>query len=162
MRKLFCAFCVFFTSVCISSSASFRTGAKVFVCVKSVDLKDGEDVFSKSVGTVSYGETLTVVEGNKKKTKVSLPSNPNISGWVSNGSITTKKISKSKGGMASTSSEEMILAGKGFSEEAEKAFKSSDSSLNYDAVDEVEEIAVSEKELSSFISEGHLKEGSAK
>ena len=71
-------------------------------------------------------------------------------------------ISKSKGGMASTSSEEMILAGKGFSEEAEKAFKSSDSSLNYDAVDEVEKIAVSEKELSSFISEGHLKEGSAK
>lgn len=162
MRKVFCVFCVFFASVCMICAAAHKAGAKVFVCVKAAELKDGEDFFSKTVGTVAYGDNLTVIEGNQKKTKVKLISNPEISGWIPNGSITSKKVSKSKGGMASTSSNEMVLAGKGFSEEAEKAFKSSNKELNYDAVDEVEKIAVTEEELSSFITEGHLKEDSAK
>ena len=57
------------------------------------------------------------------------------------------------------SSNELALAGKGFSEEAEKAFKSSNGNLNYAEVDKIEEITVSDSELSAFISEGHLKGG---
>ena len=45
------------------------------------------------------------------------------------------------------------------SAEAEKAFKNSNGKLNYEEVDNVEKITVSESELSSFITEGHLKGG---
>ncbi len=159
MKKLICivlALAFFATAV---FAASFKNGATVYVSVKSADLKSGTNFFAKTIGKVSYGDSLVVLESNSKKTKVRLSTNSSVSGWIASGSLTTKKIAKSKNNLSNASSNELALAGKGFSAEAEKAFKNSNGKLNYDEVDKIEKITVSESELSSFISEGHLNGG---
>ncbi|WP_407425319.1 hypothetical protein [Treponema sp.] len=138
--------------------ASFKKGENVYVSVKSSALKSGTGFFAKTIGKVEYGDKLIVIEGNSKKTKVSPVNNQNVAGWIANGSLTAKKIAKS-GSSVNASSNELALAGKGFSEEAEKAFKSENKNLNYDEVDKIEKITVSEKELLNFVSEGHLNGG---
>ncbi|MBQ4378952.1 MAG: hypothetical protein II821_07140 [Treponema sp.] len=159
MKKIVCFLGAFAVCAGLVFAASFKNGAKVYVSVKSAVLKDGTGLFAKSVGKVSYGDNLIVVESGSKKTKVRLSSNSSLAGWIPNGSLTTKKISKSGGSSVNASSNELALAGKGFSAEAEKAFKSSNGNLDYAKVDEIEKITVSENELSEFITEGHLRGG---
>ena len=158
-KKIFFLFISIILCSGVCFSASFKSGAKVQVSVKSASLKSGLGFFSKSVGKVSYGDSLIVIESNSKKSKVRLSSNSSVSGWIPNGSLTTKKITKTGSSSVNASSNELALAGKGFSEEAEKAFKSSNGNLNYAQVDQIEKITVSESELSAFITEGHLKGG---
>lgn len=159
MKKLICLFSAFALCASLVFAASFKTNATVYVSVKSTALKSGTGFFSKKIGTVSYGDQVIVLESTSSKSKVRLASNASVSGWISNGSLTTKKIAKSGSSSVNASSNELALAGKGFSEEAEKAFKSSNGNLNYAEVDKIEEITVSDSELSAFISEGHLKGG---
>ena len=159
MKKNICLFSVLVLCAGCVFAASFKSGAKVYVSVKSASLKSGTGFFAKSVANVSYGDNLIIIESNSKKSKVKLSSNASVSGWIPNGSLTTKKITKSGASSVNASSNELALAGKGFSAEAEKAFKSSNGNLNYTEVDNVEKITVSESELSAFISEGHLKGG---
>ena len=103
----------------------------------------------------------SLLESDSKNSKVQLVSDSSVCGWISNGSLTSKKIVKTSGGTGSTSSDELALAGKGFSAEAEKAFKDSGNAAaaNYSKVDEIEKITVSKSELSDFISDGHLNGG---
>lgn len=156
MKKLICLFSAFALCASLVFAASFKSGATVYVSVKSAALKSGTGFFAKKTGTVSYGDNLIVVESNSKKSRVQSAS---ITGWIPNGSLTSKKITKSGASSVNASSNELALAGKGFSAEAEKAFKSSNAKLNYDEVDRIEKITVSDTELSAFISEGHLKGG---
>lgn len=137
--------------------ASFGTGKTVYVSVKSANLKSGTSFFSKNVGSVSYGASATVVQSNSKKTKIRLSSG--TSGWIANGSLTSKKIVASSSGASRISSSEIANAGKGFSAEAENAFKSLNKNLDYADVDAMEKITVSDSELQKFITEGHLNGG---
>ena len=159
MKKLICLFSAFALCASLVFAASFKSGATVYVSVKSAALKSETGFFAKKTGTVSYGDNLIVVESNSKKSRVCLSTNASVMGWIPNGSLTSKKIAKSGNSSVNASSNELALAGKGFSEEAEKAFKNSNGNLNYDEVDRIEKITVSDSELSAFISEGHLKEG---
>ena len=72
--------------------------------------------------------------------------------------VAKKKI-VAKGNNVTASTEELALAGKGFSEEAENAYKASNANLDFDAVDAIEAIVVSEADMKDFISEGHLAGG---
>ena len=159
MKKFLCILFALAFFAGAGFASSFKTNATVYVSVKSTSLKSGAGFFSKKSGTVSYGDQMTVLESNSKKSRVRLSSNPSVSGWISNGNLTSKKITKSSSSSVNASSNELALAGKGFSEEAEKAFKSSNGNLNYAEVDEIEKNTVSDSELSAFISEGHLKGG---
>lgn len=159
MKKFFCLLSALVFCAGAVFAASFKAGAKLYVSVKSTELRSDAGLFAKTVGAVSYGDNVVVIESGSKKTKVHLASDSSVAGWISNGSLTNKKITKTGGGTVNASSNELALAGKGFSAEAEKAFRSSNGKLNYDEVDKIEKITVSEPELSSFISEGHLKGG---
>lgn len=140
------------------SAASFKKGSNVYVNVKTAQVKNGTGLFAKEVASVSYGQNLVVVQTSGKKTQVSIPS-ANITGWISTGSLTSKKISGTSGSYVAASQSELALAGKGFSAEAEKAFKTSNANLDYSDVDEIEKITVSNSELEQFIIEGKLAGG---
>lgn len=161
MKRICSAFFIICMVFSISFAASFKKNAKVYVSVKQATLKSDTGFFSKQTGSVSYGDVLTILESDSKNSKVQLVSDSSVCGWISNGSLTSKKIVKTSGGTGSTSSDELALAGKGFSAEAEKAFKDSGNAAaaNYSKVDEIEKITVSKSELSDFISDGHLNGG---
>ena len=140
-------------------SASFKSGSKVYISVKSAEIKADKSFFSKTCGNADYGNQFTVIESNEKMTKITANDGSELSGWVSNGSLTSKKIASTGNSKVNASSDELALAGKGFSAEAEKAFKTENAQLNYNAVDKMEKISVSNSELSNFITEGHLNGG---
>lgn len=156
MKKHLATAFIFF-AVFSAFCASFGTGKTVYVSVKSATVKNGTSFFSKNAGNVFYGDSGTIIESNSKKSKVKFASG--VSGWISNGSLTSKKIVASSNGASRVSSSELANAGKGFSAEAENAFKSGNKELDYENVDKMEKIAVSEPEIESFIAEGHLTGG---
>jgi hypothetical protein len=73
--------------------------------------------------------------------------------------LTAKRITVA-GASSSASSNEIALAGKGFSQEVENAYRA-EGKLNYTGVDRTETQGVSEQELQSFLAEGHLSMGGA-
>jgi hypothetical protein len=82
-----------------------------------------------------------------------------LTGWVSTSNLTGKRINPSGTG-TSASAKEVALAGKGFSEEVENAYKA-ETQLNYTGVNAVEAITVAERDLYNFLVEGHLAMGNS-
>lgn len=157
MKKFVPLICCLLTISAAAFSASFKKGSKVYVTVKTGSLKESQAMFAQDVAQVSYGDTLKVVESNSKKTLVTIPSKK-ISGWISNGSLSSKKIVAS--GSASTYTDsELALAGKGFSAQSELAFVNSGITLDFVSIDSIEQITVDASELEEFITEGQLKGG---
>lgn len=149
MKKYFAVLIALFTiSFAFAAETIYEPGQIVYVSVKSAKL-------GKAV--VEYGDVLVVDEMAGKKVLAHLKDDENVYGFISIGSVTKKKIIKNAGGSnIRTSSDELSLAGKGFSENAENAFKSENPELNFELVDEIEKIEVSQEDLDDFIQEGDL------
>ena len=60
------------------------------------------------------------------------------------------------GGVKQTSSDEVALAGKGFTPEVEASYRQQNPNMNYAAVDQVESFKVAPAKLQAFIKEGGL------
>ncbi|HBB43761.1 MAG TPA: hypothetical protein DEO40_07045 [Treponema sp.] len=140
------------------AATTFKSGDTVYVSAKSTSLKSGTGFMSKTVGTVNYGDALTVISVSKKKVEVKSQRNSSLKGWIPIGSITKRKI-VSSGAKSAVSSQELALAGKGFTEEAENAYKASSPNLDFKAVDAIEKIRIDEETVQAFIREGHLTGG---
>jgi hypothetical protein len=61
-------------------------------------------------------------------------------------------------GGSGVSASEVALAGKGFNEEVENAYKAG-GKLNYADVDKTEAIRVTDEDLEKFVTDGRLKAG---
>jgi uncharacterized protein YgiM (DUF1202 family) len=132
-------------------------GGTLYVAVKTVTLKESTGSFSANKGTLNYGEKVTVVKVDGKFTQIKSAKNPSVTGWTASSNLSVKQV---VAGTASTASaKEVALAGKGFSQEVEKTYKSQKKNLNYADVDKVESVTVSENELKKFLEEGRLKMG---
>lgn len=139
-------------------AAQYKKGQTLYVSTKTVTLKDGSGNFAGNKGTLEFGDQVKVLEVSGTKVHVQLTSNTSKSGWVAEGSLTKKKITKTaSGGKVTASSKELALAGKGFSEESEGIYRASHSNLDFKTVDYMETIVVSDSELKNFLTEGHLK-----
>jgi uncharacterized protein YgiM (DUF1202 family) len=138
--------------------AQMSRGGTVYVNVKSLQLKTGTGFFAgKSGSPLVYGDQVAVVQVNGKWAEVRYSGRTTFTGWTNSSNLTTKRVVAS-GGTGGASAREVAMAGKGFNEEVENAYKSN-GSLNYAGVDTVEALSVPENELYSFITEGHLVAG---
>ena len=134
-----------------------KAGDTIYVSAKSVQLKSSEGSFASNAGLAVYGDSGKILSVSGKKVKIQLSTGSKSTGWIAAGSITNKKINKDS--KLSTSDKELALAGKGWSEEAENAYKASNSKLDFKLVDAIESIVVSDSDLMKFIQEGHLNQG---
>jgi uncharacterized protein YgiM (DUF1202 family) len=138
--------------------AQMSRGGTVYVNVKTLQLKSGTGFFAgKSGSPLAYGDQVTVLQVNGKWVEVRYSMRTAFTGWTNSSNLTAKRIVAS-GGTGSASAREVAMAGKGFNEEVENAYKSG-SNLNYAGVDAVEAITVTENDLYSFITEGRLTLG---
>lgn len=153
MKKKLVLFLLALFSCGFSFGKEFKSGKKIYVSVKNAVMKSSASYFSEAVTTVFYGDFGTVLESNSKNTKIKLDSG--IVGWISTGSLTSKKV-VANSSATRVSSSELANAGKGFSAEAEKAFEASGKSVNYSEVNSMEKIKISDSDLQAFIEEGHL------
>jgi len=134
-----------------------KDGKVLYIAVKTATLKSGTGAFAESKGTLNYGAKVTQIKVDGSFTEVKSADNPSLTGWVSTASLTSKQI-VAGGAASTTTAKEVALAGKGFSQEAEKTL-SQKKELNYADVDKVEAIKIREKDVESFLKEGELKMG---
>lgn len=149
MKRIFAAAAFAAALTFAAAAAPFKKGQTLYVSVKSAELRDGS-------GTLGYGAAVVVDEAGEKRSLVHERDRPSVSGWVSNGSLTKKRIVLSGGAMVDTDCDEIVLAGKGFSEEAENAYRAANGDLDFDTVDEIERISVSPKAAREFAEAGRL------
>ena len=155
MKKLMIVFCLtlFITGL---ASAQISRGGTLYVAVKTVALKSSTGFFASNRGTLNYGDRVTVLQVNGRYVEVRSASNSTLTGWTASANLTARQVVS--GNTSTASAREVALAGKGFNQEVENAYRSQEN-LNYADVDKVEAITVSETDLRQFLEEGRLSTG---
>ncbi|MDR1389127.1 MAG: hypothetical protein LBJ31_04045 [Treponema sp.] len=134
-----------------------RAGTSMWINVSTANLKSSTGFFSSTVAAVKLGDEVIVqaVKGNSIQVKTQA----GRIGWIAKTSLSTRRIVAGSG-TANASAREVALAGKGFSQEVENEYKKDGGkTANYDAVDALEKVTVSDGDLEQFVDEGHLARG---
>lgn len=129
----------------------------------SVQIQDGKlradpSFLGKVLGSVAYGESVTVIKQQDPWFFVSAKGGQ-LTGWIHNSALTEKEIVLRSGGAdvrKTASQKEVALAGKGFSADVEKEFKTSHPNLNFTWVDRMEKFVITDQEIRQFLKEGDL------
>jgi len=137
-------------------SAQVARGGTLYVAVKTVTLKSSTGFFASSRGTLNYADAVTVLQVNGKFVEVRSIANSTLIGWTASANLSAKQIVS--GNTSSLSAKETALAGKGFNQEVENAYKTKEN-LNYADVDRVEAITLREADILQFLEEGRLSKG---
>ena len=157
MKKIIVVFCVGLFVAASAIQAQAAKGGTMYVSAKTIELKSSTGFFASSRGKLDYGAAVTVLEIKGKWAEVRSAASSSVSGWTAVANLSTKRVVAGSSATGATASE-VALAGKGFNQEIENAYKA-DGRLNYADVDRTEAQKVSQKELYDFIVEGHLSEG---
>jgi hypothetical protein len=159
MKKIVVLFCL---CVCVGAvlPAQAIKGGTMYVTAKTIELKSTTGFFASARGTLKYGAAVTVLQIDGRWAEVrSSASGSSVSGWTAVANLSARRIVSGSNTGASTS--EMALAGKGFNQEIENAYKSG-GRLNYADVDRTETQKVTKQELRNFLVEGRLFQGDKK
>ncbi|RPJ18574.1 MAG: SH3 domain-containing protein [Desulfobacteraceae bacterium] len=116
------------------------------------------------VARLTYGDSVDVIKDEGAWKKVALRGG--VQGWMHSSALTTKSIILKAGArnvQTSATGGEIALAGKGFSEEVEKKYKSLNRNLDYAWVDRMEKFQVSPEQMQAFLMDGLVapREGGA-
>jgi hypothetical protein len=155
MKKNLFVFCLALFVVASALPQAVK-GGTMYVATKTVELKSSTGFFASARGTLAYGAAVSVLQIKGKWAEVK-STGSSVSGWTAVANLSAKRI-VSSGGTGGATANEVALAGKGFNQEVENAYKSG-GRLNYADVDRAEAQKVSKQELHSFIVEGHLSLG---
>jgi hypothetical protein len=149
---------VLFSVLCLLGIGALSAQSKtMYVTAKTIEVKSSTTFFSDTLGTVSYGAPVSVLQEYGRWIKISSLDPPVISGWVAAASLTTKRIIVSAG-TTSASANEIALAGKGFNQQVEDVYRQN-GTLNYDAIDAIEALQIPNRQLFAFLQEGRLARG---
>ena len=140
---------------CGTLFAQISKGGTAWVSAKNAALKSSTWFFASTTGTLDMGAQVTVLQVDGNWAQVSSATNTSLSGWTAVSNLSAKKIVASGTG---ASASEVALAGKGFNQEVENAYKAS-GDLDYTDVDKTEAIKVSQDDLYKFVTDGHLNTG---
>jgi uncharacterized protein YgiM (DUF1202 family) len=145
----------------VASAAAFADQSKMSVTVQEVKVRATPSALGRIVGSLVYGDRVTVLEqpadAPQSWRKINIPEK-GIQGWVSLSALTEKEIKLQAGTQTaeqSASSGEVALAGKGFNEDVEKEYKT-EGNLDYTWVDRMAKYNPPDDEVLAFLQEGGL------
>lgn len=130
------------------------------VQVRNAKLRTRASYLAATTADVGYGTRLTVIEESGPWRK--LRTDDGRTGWLHESALTTKKIKLSAGDRdveIGADQDELALAGKGFNEEVEEAFKESGAEADYTWVDRMAGWTVTPEEAMAFLDEGRVTGG---
>src|SRR5215470_18791204 len=113
-------------------------GGTVTVQVMSAKVMKDPSFLGTTVATVVRGEHLTYQDSQKDWYKVTTSAGKD--GWINKTSVVDKALTlstKPGGGTGGVSEDEVALAGRGFSPEVEKQYRSQHPDLDYSHVDAI-------------------------
>ena len=158
MIKLKTSFMIFLL-IGLNAFPAFAVEQKMMsIQVKKGEIRSTPSFLGVIVARVSYGDRVYVREEKGSWVKVRMPGHTN-EGWIHASALTFKKIVFNAGAadvQTSASSDELALAGKGFSKQVENEFKEKNPKINYAWINRMEKFVVSEKQIKRFLKDGKL------
>lgn len=154
MKKFWGVF-IFALFVSGALSAQISGGGTAWVSSRSAAVKSSTWFFAGTRGTLPMGSQVSVVQVKGNWAEIRASGASSLNGWTQVGNLSSRRIVASGSGVSAS---EVALAGKGFNQEVENAYKAG-GDLNYADVDKTEAIAVSQDELYQFVTEGRLVTG---
>ena len=147
--------------ILICCAALMATGAwaakEMSVQVRDGQLRNRASFLGAVVGTVTYGDRVTVNQTQAGWCEVSIAGK---TGWIHESALTPKKVVLASGTadarVQSVGSEEVALAGKGFSKEVEAEYKKQNQNVDYTWVDWMGQQTVATERLVAFLKQGNL------
>jgi hypothetical protein len=114
--------------------------------------------FGKIVATATYGDRV-ILRGERGVWKSVVLQSKRSTGWMHESALTKEEIVLRAGTSdvrAGASSDEIAIAGKGFSTEVEEEFRRKNRNVDFTWVDRMVRVTFSEEELLRFLREGEL------
>jgi len=150
---------IIFLLICLNGFPAFAAEQKMMsIQVKKGEIRSTPSFLGVIVARLSYGDRIYVREERGHWVRVGLPG-INSEGWIHTSVLTPKKIVLNPGAtdvQTSASSDELALAGKGFSKQVENKFRKKSPNINYAWIDRMEKFVVSQKQSKQFLKEGDL------
>ncbi len=131
---------------------------KMCVQVQESKLRADPSFLGKIIGPVAYGDSVTVIRQQDPWFFVSTKAGQ-LTGWIHGSALTEKEIVLRAGDanvQKTASQKEIALAGKGFNPEVEKEFKKRNPKLNFEWIDRMEKMVISDAEIRQFMMDGKL------
>ncbi|GAK59580.1 hypothetical protein U27_06565 [Candidatus Vecturithrix granuli] len=128
------------------------------VQVKTAQLRANPSFLGKVTATVAYTKQVEILETQGDWVKAAVPGT-NVKGWIHSTALTKKKILLQAGVSdvsQAASSDEIALAGKGFNAEVEEEFKAGNRHVDYEPINKMETIVISQKQMEAFLQQGGL------
>ena len=128
----------------------------VSVIVKKTSIREDSKFYATAVGEAAYKDELLVLSKKKDWIKVDRKGKE---GWIHLSAVSPITAAASSSGSevsSEYSSEEIALAGKGFSEQVEEQYRQDNPGLDFVAVDEIEKFTVAPSKVLAFQTEGKL------
>ena len=146
------------TIVLMVAGIVWAAGEVFSVQVKSAKLRSRPSFLGSVVNTLDYGSEVTVLAKRGPWTKVK--GSDSAAGWLHKSALSEDRIvlaASSDAVNTGASSDEVALAGKGFTEEVEAEYKKEHGELDYTWVDRMEKIVVQPQEAERFLAEGKIE-----
>jgi hypothetical protein len=127
------------------------------VQVRTTQLRETPLFLGRIVGAASYGDRVEVIE--TRGDWVQVRDAAGRTGWLHASALTEKKIVLAAGqadAETAASGQEIALAGKGFSEEVEGAYRGAHPDLDYTWVDRMAGWTISPTAAAAFVRDGGL------
>lgn len=139
-----------------ASSAAAAAGDTLYVEVSSTKIRKEPKHWSAPVGSLNFGDKLKELSlaGGWYETQ-----SEKGQGWVHESALTSRKVKlKSFGPDPDIRPDEsdIVLAGKGFNKDVEASYATTDATLDFGQVNEIEKAKVGEEELIKFLRAGKL------
>jgi uncharacterized protein YgiM (DUF1202 family) len=153
MRSLIFVFGLFLLVPNPGMAASTRMNVQV----QSGQVRATATYLGKIVTTVPYGVSVEVLK--QQGDWIQVKTLQGQTGWMHKSALTTKKVSMSAGtttAKTAASSDELALAGKGFSAQVEKEYQAKNKNLNFAAVDRMEMIKIPPVDMQKFLASGQV------
>jgi SH3-like domain-containing protein len=146
-------------SILFTFSAVWAASPKLWsVQVKQGQVRAAPSFLGRVVATLSYADPVTVVEEKAAWRRVARPQGPAL-GWMHVSALSSKRIVLRAGAAdvkQAAATGEVALAGKGFNQQVEDAYRTRNRDLNYVEVDRMEQWVVSPEQMERFAREGEL------
>ena len=143
----------------LSLAAALATADNLMsIQIKKGQLRTAPSFLGKIVAELNYADRVAVLEKKEAWFKVRA-SAKNAEGWLHASALTSKKIVLKPGAQdvaQSASSDELALAGKGFSKQVEGEFQSKNPQLDYTLLNRMEQVVISQEQIEQFIKDGDL------
>lgn len=142
-----------------NQSNEISAGTEQYVQIANAKVRETPKHWGKGILDVSYGTPLTVLSAEGGWLKVQ--SANGAQGYIHQAALTSRKVAFASGSTAvqiRPDESDVVLAGKGFSAEIESSYRESHKELNFDAVDQMEKLVPTDREVSLFVTEGKLRE----